>query len=548
MSQRHQLIIRDRHGFERALPLIRPMVLGRQSTCDVVLPDSMISRQHIKIEMEGDAWFVEDQGSSHGTFLHGKPITKVKWDLGEPLRLADGAYVLEIAVLDQASSAAHLAAILETAQLLAQEVELEDLLERSLDRMLLISGTDRGFLMLLESGELEIKVQRNLHRQLESDIHLSMSTIHTVFETGEPIWVLNATDDERLLGHQSILRLELKTILCLPLTLQGKRIGVVYLDSKKPIGEPPDRATFEAIVALCAIAIERTRLSEENLRGQVLATVGQVASSIVHDFKNGLFVLRGHAEMLEQAGTNPGTDESGKPSKSTVKVGHHAKKILENIERLSGLCVDVLDFAKVREPRRRQVEIGPYMESILEPLRHRAEGLGITVKTDGEACAASLDASRFTRVVENLIANAIEAVAAKEEAEGHKIAGEIDVVWTRVTGGLQLRVKDNGTGIPRKILRRIFEPFFTHGKRRGTGLGMATVKKIVEEHGGTLEVLSEPGRGTEVVLCLPDGTHGILTDTNPVPNLRNSSSSGAGGTGGHKNREESTGSRPAQRQ
>ena len=532
MAQRYQLIIRDRHGFERAVPLIRPMVLGRQSTCDVVLPDSMISRQHIKLEMDGDAWMVEDQGSSHGTFLRGKPITRTRWEVGESLRLADGAYVLELATLDQASSAAHLAAILETAQLLAQEVELEDLLERSLDRLLLISGTDRGFLMLLEGGELETKVQRNLQRQLESDIHISMSTIHSVFETGEPIWVLNATDDEKLLGHQSILRLELKTILCLPLTLQGKRIGVVYLDSKRPIGEPPDRATFEAIVALCAIAIERTRLSEENLRGQVLATVGQVATSIVHDFKNGLFVLRGHAEMIE----HPNSADGGK------KAAHHAKKILENIERLSGLCVDVLDFAKVREPRRREVEVGSYMESILEPLRHRAQGLGITVKTEGDACAANLDASRFTRVVENLIANAIEAVAAKEEAEGRKIAGEIDVAWTRVTGGLQLRVKDNGTGIPRRILRRIFEPFFTHGKRRGTGLGMATVKKIVEEHGGTLEVLSEPGHGTEVILCLPDGGHGIMTDTNPVPNLSHPSS---GGTGGHRGKEDSTGSRPA---
>ena len=541
MPQRHQLIIRDRHGFERAVPLIRPMVLGRQSTCDVVLPDSMISRQHIKLEMEGETWFVEDQASSHGTFLRGKPITKTRWEVGEPLRLADGAYILELAILDQASSEAHLAAILETSQLLAQEVELDDLLERSLDRLLIISGTDRGFLMLLEGGELEIKVQRNLHRQLESDIHLSMSSIHSVFETGEPIWVLNATDDEKLLGHQSIMKLELKTILCLPLTLQGKRIGVVYLDSKKPIGEPPDRATFEAIVALCAIAIERTRLSEENLRGQVLATVGQVASSIVHDFKNGLFVLRGHAEMLEQTGAAP-------DAKTQAKVGHHAKKILENIERLSGLCVDVLDFAKVREPRRRQVEIGPYMESVLEPLRHRAEGLGITVRTEGEACAASLDASRFTRVVENLIANAIEAVAAKEEAEGQKIAGEIDVVWTRVTGGLQLRVKDNGTGIPKRIMRRVFEPFFTHGKRRGTGLGMATVKKIVEEHGGTLEVLSEPGHGTEVILCLPDGVHGIPHDTNPVPNLRNTGSGGVSGTGGHgKGKDESTGSRAAHR-
>ena len=530
MSQRHKLIIRDRHGFERAVPLIRSMVLGRQSTCDVVLPDSMISRQHIKLERVEDEWFVEDQGSSHGTFLRGKPVLRNRWEVGEPLRLADGAYILELGIFDQASSEAHLAAILETAQLLAQEVELEDLLERTLDRLLLISGTDRGFLMLLEAGELESKVQRNLNKELESDIHVSMSTIHSVFESGEPIWVLNAADDEKLLGHQSIMRLELKTILCLPLTLQGKRIGVVYLDSKRPIGEPPDRPTFEAIVALCAIAIERTRLSEENVRGQVLATVGQVATSIVHDFKNGLFVLRGHSEMLEQA-----TEDK--------KVGHHARKLLENIERLSALCVDVLDFARVREPRRRKIEVGPYMESILEPLRHRAQGLGITVRAEGDSCDASLDASRFTRVVENLIANAIEAVAAKEEAEGHKIAGEIDVAWSRVAGGLQLRIKDNGTGIPRRILRRIFEPFFTHGKRRGTGLGMATVKKIIEEHGGTLEVLSEPGQGTEVILCLPDGIQGAHNDTNPVPNLTNSVS----GTGGHRGKDESTGSSPVVR-
>jgi len=150
-------------------------------------------------------------------------------------------------------------------------------------------------------------------------------------------------------------------------------------------------------------------------------------------------------------------------------------------------------------------------------------------------------------VVENLIANAIEAVAAKEEAEGQKIAGEIDVVWTRVTGGLQIRVKDNGTGIPKRIMRRVFEPFFTHGKRRGTGLGMATVKKIVEEHGGTLEVISEPGHGTEVILCLPDGIHGLPHDTNPVPNLRNTGSGGVSGTGGHKGKDESTGSRAAHR-
>ncbi|HEX9082617.1 MAG TPA: GAF domain-containing protein, partial [Holophagaceae bacterium] len=277
MIQRHQLLIRDRHGFERTVPLTRSATLGRQSLCDIVLSDSMISRNHLRLELIDDTWWAEDQTTTHGSFYQGKPIGRVAWEPGTPLRLADGAYTLTLLSSLQTPSELHLQAILETAQLLAQEVDLEDLLEQSLDRLLAISRTDRGFLMLLEDGELATRVQRNLGEGLEGSIQLSLSSVQSVFDTGDPIWILNVADDQHLASQQSIMRLELKTILCLPLVLQGRRIGVVYLDSRRPITEPPDRQTFEAIVALCAIAIERTRLSEENLRSQVLATVGQVS-------------------------------------------------------------------------------------------------------------------------------------------------------------------------------------------------------------------------------------------------------------------------------
>ena len=73
----------------------------------------------------------------------------------------------------------------------------------------------------------------------------------------------------------------------------------------------------------------------------------------------------------------------------------------------------------------------------------------------------------------------------------------------------------NGKGIPRKVLKRIFEPFFSHGKRKGTGLGMATVKKIVEEHGGSVDVASEEGQGTVVTIILPEAS-GSSRTTGPV--------------------------------
>ena len=483
MAHRYQLLIRDRHGFERTVPLTRSVTVGRQSLCDVVLPDSMISRNHLRLELKDDTWWAEDLQTTHGSYYKDQPLGRTAWEPGTSLRLADGAYTLVLGCTDQTSSELHLQAILETAQLFAQEVDLEDMLEQSLDRLLTISGTDRGFLMLLENGELTARVQRNLGQELEGRIRLSMSSVHKVFESGEPVWILNVADDMQLASQHSIQRLDLKTILCLPLLLQGRRIGVAYLDSQRPIIEPPDRQTFEAIVSLCAIAIERARLSEENLRSHVLATVGQVASSIVHDFKNGLFVLRGHADLLELS-----TEDN--------KVRHHCRKILECVDRLANLSQDVLDFAKVREPKRETVDLRSFLDGIVEPLMSRAAEMGVTFRTEGLPCRVKLDPGRFTRVMENLLANALDAMT--------EARGEVLVAWIQMAGGIQIRVKDTGRGIPKRVIKRIFEPFFSYGKTRGTGLGMATVKKIVEEHGGTLEFLSEEGQGTEVIIMLPE--------------------------------------------
>jgi len=484
VTERTSIAIRDRHGFERAVPALPCMVLGRHSQCDVVLSDSMVSRNHLRVFREEGAWWVEDLASSHGTYFRDERVTRMRWEPGSTVRVADGAYHLTLRSESAFASEVNLQAILRTAALLAGEVELDDLLEQTLDRLLGISGTDRGFIMLPEAGELVVKVQRNLGANMEKDIHLSMSSVHKVFEQGDAVWIRNVAADEDLMAAKSVINLQLKTILCLPLQVQGDRIGVVYLDSRRIATEPVDRPTFEAIVALCAIAIERTRLAEEGLRNQVLATVGQVASSIVHDLKNALFLVAGHAQMLEL-------------TLADADAKHHVAEILSAVDRLQRLSADIVDYAKVREPRREQVDLAPYVAGLVEPLQSRVREAGARLLCQGGSCPAHLDRHRFARVVENLVANSLDAV---EGVQG----GEIILSWHRLEGGFQLGVADNGKGIPRKVLKRIFEPFFSHGKRKGTGLGMATVKKIVEEHAGTVEVLSEEGAGTAVTLVIPD--------------------------------------------
>jgi signal transduction histidine kinase len=484
MAERHSLSIRDRHGFERTIPISRSVTLGRQSQCDIVLSDSMVSRNHLRIEQIEGEWWVEDLGSSHGTYFKDERITRLKWEAGTTIRLADGAYYLALRTEAALAPEVNLQAILQTAHLLTGQVELDDLLEQTLDRLLSLSNTDRGFIMLPEDGDLVVKVARNLSPQLEKDIHLSMSSVRRVFEKGEPIWIHNVASDEKLMAQQSIMDLQLKTILCLPLVVQAACIGVAYLDSRSIVTEPVDRATFEAIVSLCAIAIERTRLAEDNLRNQVLATVGQVASSIVHDFKNALFVVSGHAQMLQSLVK----DE---------KMQHHVAQILGAVDRLTQLSGDVVDYSKVREPKREEVDLHDYLGELVEPLRGRASELGASIRFEGPVCKANLDRFRFARVLENLLANSLDALNERED-------GEVLIQWTAGKGELRISVQDNGKGIPRKIQKRIFEPFFSHGKAKGTGLGMATVKKIVEEHGGSLEVTSEEGQGTCVTFWIPE--------------------------------------------
>ncbi len=484
MSERHSISIRDRHGFERSLPVSRPIVLGRQSQCDIVLSDSMVSRTHIRIEPIEGAWWVEDLGSSHGTYLGEEPIKRLCWEPNTTLRLADGAYFITLRSHEAFPSEMNLQAILQTAHLLTGEIELDHLLEQTLDRLLIISNTDRGFIMLPEGEQLEVKVQRNLGTNMEKDIHLSLSTVKRVFEQGEVIWIHNVSADAELMAQQSIMDLQLKTILCLPLLVQGKCIGVAYLDSRRIGTEPVDRATFEAIVSLCAIAIERTRLSEDGLRNQVLATVGQVASTIVHDFKNALFVVAGHTQMLASHSDDP-------------KIQHHVAQILGAVERLSQMSTDVLDYSKIRVPKLQVLEMGAYFAPLVDSLKIRASELSITLKSEGPKCNGNLDPQRFVRVIENLVVNSMDAMDAHPN-------GEITLSWEREANGIKIMVEDNGKGIPKKVIRRIFEPFFSHGKSKGTGLGMATVKKIVEEHGGSVDVTSQEGQGTKVTLHIPD--------------------------------------------
>ena len=229
---------------------------------------------------------------------------------------------------------------------------------------------------------------------------------------------------------------------------------------------------------------EKEQSARELAKKDRLSMVGQVVASMVHDFRGPVSVIQGYAEYL---GEDRVTDEER---------NEYSQRMLEEVENLKQMATEVLDFSKdkillVQQPVDVSFFLNGFRKEVEMLLLDDSVQLDFMVSDSG---VLSMDPARIKRVLFNLIQNAIEALA-----EG---GGRVDVRALRQGSYYVLQVADNGPGIPQEIRDTLFEPFVTHGKRQGSGLGTAIAKKIVEEHGGSIWFESAAG-GTTFYIRLP---------------------------------------------
>ncbi|MGH8003597.1 MAG: ATP-binding protein [Limisphaerales bacterium] len=231
------------------------------------------------------------------------------------------------------------------------------------------------------------------------------------------------------------------------------------------------------------------------MREERLGLLGRMAATIIHDFRGPMQVIQGSAELLALPDENPEKRE------------RHSGIITQQVERMANMTQELLDFAK-GETRARRVVLD--IEDLLTEINFQSEELckNTPVRVDVELKKPFqlwADKEKVLRVFMNLIRNAKEAMAGGGEI---KISAFLD----RVEGVIQ--VADNGPGISTELAGRLFQPFATFGKPGGTGLGLALSKKIMEEHGGTIQCDSEPGAGTIFTVRLPAGER-VALETMP---------------------------------
>ncbi len=229
---------------------------------------------------------------------------------------------------------------------------------------------------------------------------------------------------------------------------------------------------------------ELKKMQDELIKAEQLSTVGKMVSSIIHDFKSPMQVVKGMTQILSMDNIDI--------EKKNDLIGF----INNAIDRMNQMTLDILDFVQGRKNLNlEKIKLSKVINELLlymsNDLQNKNFNVTREVNFDPEL---NIDAFKIKRVFENLFRNAIE------ESEDKNA---ISIVTEQVNGNVRIIVHDDRPGIPPEIKSSLFEPFETKGKSQGTGLGLAITKKLVVDHKGTIAVESESGKGTTFIIDLP---------------------------------------------
>jgi hypothetical protein len=211
-----------------------------------------------------------------------------------------------------------------------------------------------------------------------------------------------------------------------------------------------------------------------------MAALGTMAGMLAHDFRGPMTVIRGYAETLV---------ETGLPA---AEVAARAALIVQSVDRLERMTAETLDFARGSgRLARRQVALPALLNELAEGLAAELPGLEVTREFRvPPGASAALDVDKLRRAVGNIAANALDAMGGKGRL--HLRAALEPGAGNEGGSRLVLTLADEGPGVAEEVRERVFQPFATFGKKKGTGLGLAVSRRFVEDHGGSLELLPPP--------------------------------------------------------
>lgn len=527
-------------------------LVGRESR-QLPLTDNTVSRRHCELfPTEDKGWVLKDLGSANGTWINGQRIERTAiLKLGDQIRVgrtilvfgaqpgvsrAAGGNVrltgnegmdssimhtvqssddsMVLAVPEPAAAAmANLKLLYQLNASLGSSFDMDQVLEVVMDLVFEHVKADRGIILALDPrrNELIPKVVRTRDEsggtgngkhddkpQAAEKIHASRTIINYVIEKSEGVLSSNAMTDSRFSKGKSVHNLGIRSALCVPIKcrrIDGKDgediIGVIYIDSSvKNYTYSPDQLRLLTAIGLQAgLAIQNAKLYQQGLQAERLAAIGETTAALSHSIKNILQALRGGADVVEM----------GIKGNNVPQLTKGWRVVDRNLEKIYNLTMNLLAYSKDREPRLELINPKKLLDECVELLATAANDKGVMVvaDVDKDHPAVPLDPDGMHQVIMNLLSNALDAVTPQE--------GLIRIVCHYQAEQRQtvIEVIDNGSGIPEPMMKHMFELFHSTKGNRGTGIGLAVARKIVEEHEGSISVQSRVGEGTTFTLRLP---------------------------------------------
>jgi signal transduction histidine kinase len=529
------------------------LTVGRDSTNQVRLHDTEVSRRHAEFRQENGDYKLVDIGSANGTFVNNEKVQETVLrsgdhiligqsilvyttgrtsdqpapDLADQIRMiarqddelssaiiktigeAEGSRIL--AQPDQAgtpwlkNALANLSIMYETIQAVSHILDLDQLLERIMELIFRSIEADRGCIVLCDrdTGQFEPKAVRwREGANTQEKIALSRTIVEYVLREKQGILVSDASRDERFNPGQSIVRFGIHEAICVPMKGRHETLGVLYLDTQRSPREiiasqnPAGKLTEDhlalaiAIAHQAAMAIEETRYHQAMVQAERLAAIGQTIAGLSHHIKNILQGLKSGGEILKM----------GLADKDEHMLLQGWKIVEKNQGKIYDLVMDMLSFSKEREPSIQETNLNQIIRDVVELLDGRIKEMKVSWEShlDDGLPPVDADPEGIHRALLNVISNALDAV---ETRDNPKVV--VQSLRDTEEGWVRIHVLDNGVGIPPHKLADIFKPFISTKGSKGTGLGLAVSRKILREHGGDILAQSQIGKGSRFTLRLP---------------------------------------------
>ncbi len=277
------------------------------------------------------------------------------------------------------------------------------------------------------------------------------------------------------------------------LVVSAKELGQGNYDVVVPTGAQGEVAQLATAFDQMRHSLRQTQVAL--LKNERLATIGQMASSIIHDLRNPLATISTAAEVMKNNGLS--FDHRGTMLETQLRASG----------RMNSMLGELLDFSRGNyKLNRRFLPLAAIVRRSAQELNVQLSQLGVQLHTDvSEEILLDADDEKLGRVFENLLINSLQSFQQMGQGASQQTglgAGKIQILARPENDGVRVDVLDDGPGIPDSIRERLFEPFISSGKQGGTGLGLAIARGIVEAHGGKIS-LTDSAIGAHFVIQLP---------------------------------------------